>query len=85
MKVILKNKKDYIKFSELRPGDTFIDPKFDGYDPEMKIEYKDVSIEFSETEETKEGFASVSLTTGDVFFYRDDFCVIPIKLKAVEE
>jgi hypothetical protein len=51
----------------------------------MKIEYGDISCEFSETGEETEGFASVSLDTGNVFFYYDDFYVIPIKLKAVEE
>lgn len=83
---IIRNSKNYIKFSELKPGDTFIDPESSEYIPEMKIEYGDIDFEFSKTGETKEGFASVSLTTGNVFFYDDDnFYVIPIKLNAVEE
>lgn len=87
MKVIRKDEKNYVKFSELKPGDTFIDPEVRDSDPEMKIEYGDVYSEFSVTEEPREdGFASVSLTTGNVFFYdNDDFYVIPIKLNAVEE
>ena len=52
--------------------------------PEMKIEYGDIDYEFSESEEPAEGFASVSLETGNVFFYTEDFYVIPIKLNAVE-
>ena len=86
MKVILNNKEPRVKFSELKPGDTFIDAdNHYYYSPEMKIEYEDISYEFSETGEKKGGFASVSLDTGNVFFYDDDFYVIPIKLKAVEE
>ena len=53
--------------------------------PEMKIKYGDISYEFRGAGEEEEGFASVSLDTGNVFFYTDDFYVIPIKLKAVEE
>jgi len=77
-----------IKFSELKPGDTFIDcDDTTEYGAEMKIDYGDISYEFSETGENPEDFlgASVSLETGNVFFYRDDFYVIPIRLKAVEE
>lgn len=86
MKVIRKDEKNYIKFSELKPGDTFIDPEVRDSDPEMKIEYGDIDDAFSETGEPKDGFASVSLTTGNVFFYdNNDFYVIPIKLNAVEE
>jgi len=86
MKVILNKKEPRVKFSELKPGDTFIDPDnhYD-YAPEMKIEYGDISCEFSETGDETGGFASVSLDTGNVFFYTKDFYVIPIKLKAVEE
>ena len=50
----------------------------------MKIEYGDIDYEFSETGEPEKGFASVSLETGNVFFYNEDFYVIPIKLNAVE-
>lgn len=88
MKVICK-KKETIKFSELKPGDTFID--VDGtseYGPEMKIDYDDISYEFSETGEKDTAdfhYASVSLETGNVFFYVNDFLVIPITFKAVEE
>ena len=86
MKVILNNKTPHVKFSELKPGDTFIDDSGNyDYSPEMKIDYDDVSFEFSETGEETGGFASVSLETGNVFFYTEDFYVIPIKLKAVEE
>ena len=87
MKVVLNNKIPRVKFSELKIGDTFIDADSNcNYNsPEMKIEYGDISYEFSETEEERVGFASVSLDTGNVFFYTDDFYVIPIKLKAVEE
>ena len=84
MKVI-RNDKNYIMFSQLKPGDTFIDPESREGDPEMKLEYADIDFEFSETGEPEERFASVSLTTGNVFFYNDDFYVIPITLKAVEE
>ena len=81
MKVIRKNEKDYVKFSQLKPGDTFIDPESSDPSPEMKIEYEDINFEYSET-----GFASVSLITGNVFFYNDgDFYVVPIKFNAVEE
>jgi hypothetical protein len=86
MKVILNNKEPRVKFSELKPGDTFIDTDNHGdYTPEMKIEYGDISYEFSETGEETGGFASVSLDTGNVYFYDDDFYVIPIKLKAIKE
>jgi hypothetical protein len=76
-----------IKFSELKPGDTFIDYDTTEYSAEMKIDYSDISYEFSETGEDPSDSlgASVSLKTGDVFFYRDDFYVIPIKLKVVGE
>ena len=87
MKVNYK-KKDTIKFSELEPGDTFIDvDDTSEYGPEMKIDYNDISYEFSETGADTEvySYASVSLETGNVFFYANDFLVIPIKLKAVEE
>ena len=79
---------DRIKFSELKSGDTFIDPiDTDTFGPEMKIEYGDISYEFSNTrgDTTENGYASVALKTGNVFFYKEDFDVIPIKLKAVEE
>ena len=86
MKVILNKKEPRVKFSELKPGNTFIDADISyNYVPEMKIEYGDISYQFSETGERTGGFASVSLDTGNVFFYTDDFYVIPIKLKAVEE
>jgi hypothetical protein len=86
MKVILNKNKNLVKFSELKPGDTFIDPdRHLVYEPEMKIEYGDIYCQFSETGDTASGFASVSLETGNVFFYDDDFYVIPIKLNAVEE
>lgn len=86
MKVIRNNEGPRVLFSQLKPGDTFIDtdPRCD-YSPEMKIEYNDIGYEFSETGETMDGFASVSLETGNVFFYTDDFYVLPIKLNAVEE
>ena len=86
MKVILNKKEPRVRFSVLKPGDTFIDADnhYD-YSVEMKIEYGDISYEFSETGEKEGGFASVSLDTGNVFFYTEDFYVIPIKLKAVEE
>lgn len=86
MKVI-RNDKNHLKFSQLKPGDTFIDPDRNcDYDPEMKIDYGDISYEFSDSVNTKENcYASVSLTTGNIFFYDDDFYVIPIKLNAVEE
>ena len=85
MKIIYNNK-NYVKFSQLNPGDTFIDPdRKCVYDPEMKIEYGDIDYEFSETGEPEDGFASVSLETGNVFIYKEDFYVIPIKLKVVEE
>lgn len=86
MKVIRKNENSRVKFSELKPGDTFIDTdKYCEYNPEMRIEYGDISYQFSETGESSSGFASVSLTTGNIFFYDNDFYVIPIKLNAVEE
>ena len=88
MKVICK-KKETIKFSELKPGDTFIDiDETNEYGPEMKIDYTDISYEFSETGEKDTSdyrYASVSLKTGNVFFYTNDFLVIPIYLKAIEE
>lgn len=85
MKVTFKYDEKRIKFSELKPGDTFIDPNYpNGRSVEMKVEYGDIDCEFSETGETAEGFASVSLGTGNVFFYTEDFYVIPIKLNAVE-
>lgn len=86
MEVIRNKNKNLVKFSQLKPGDTFIDPDEKcEYDPEMKIEYGDVYYEFSDIGERLDGFASVSLTTGNIFFYDDDFYVMPIKLKAVEE
>lgn len=85
MKITFKHDEKRIKFSELNPGDTFIDPNFsNGRSVEMKIEYEDIDYEFSQSEEPVEGFASVSLETGNVFFYTEDFYVIPIKLNAVE-
>lgn len=85
MKVILKQNENRIKFSELKSGDTFVDPNYpNGHSVEMKIEYGDIGYEFSEIEEAEKGFASVSLETGNVFFYTEDFYVIPIRLKAVE-
>ena len=88
MKVIRNKNKNLVKFSELRPGDTFIDPDDTvEYGPEMKIEYNDIAYEFSDTGENIPDYhyASISLETGNVFFYVNDFNVIPIKLKAVEE
>ena len=79
---------DRIRFSELKSGDTFIDPTDpDTFGPEIKIEYGDISYEFFNTEgdTTENCYASVALKTGNVFFYTKDFDVIPIKLKAVEE
>ena len=85
MKITFKQDEKHIKFSELKSGDAFIDPNFpNGRSVEMKIEYGDIDYEFSESEEPAEGFASVSLETGNVFFYTEDFYVIPIKLNAVE-
>ena len=85
MKITYKKNDNRVKFSELKPGDTFIDPNYpNGYSAEMKIEYGDIDYEFSETGEPEKGFASVSLETGNVFFYTEDFYVIPIKLNAVE-
>lgn len=85
MKITFKHDKKRIKFSELNPGDTFIDPNFsNGRSVEIKIEYEDIDYVFSQSEEPVEGFASVSLETGNVFFYTEDFYVIPIKLNAVE-
>lgn len=77
-----------IKFSELKPGDTFLDSDDTSeYGAEMKVDYGDISYEFSETGEDPSDFlgASISLETGNVFFYRDDFYIIPIRLKAIEE
>lgn len=85
MKITYKRNDNRVLFSELKPGDTFIDPNYSNdCSAEMKIEYGDIDYEFSETGETAEGFASVSLETGNVFFYIHDFYVIPIKLNAVE-
>ena len=85
MKITYKKNDNRVKFSQLKPGDTFIDPNYpNGYSAEMKIEYGDIDYEFSETGEPALGFASVSLETGNVFFYTEDFYVIPIKLNAVE-
>lgn len=87
MKVVRKDNGPLVKFSQLKPGDTFIDADRNlVYEPEMKIEYGDIFFEFAEVGERKEKrFASVSLETGNVFFYDDDFYVIPVKLNAVEE
>ncbi len=86
MKVIYKQNDNRTKFSELKSGDTFIDPNYpNSCGVEMKIEYGDIFYEFVEEEETTNiNFASVSLETGNVFFYEEDFYVIPIKLNAVE-
>ena len=85
MKITYKKNDNRVKFSELKSGDTFIDPNYpNGYSAEMKIEYGDIGYEFSDIEEAEKGFASVSLETGNVFFYTEDFYVIPIKLNAVE-
>jgi len=86
MKVICNDKDPRVKFSQLKPGDTFIDADSGTrYGPEMKIEYGDIDFEFSETGEHREGFASVSLETGNVFFYDQDIYVIPVKFNAVGE
>ena len=86
MKITFKHDEKRIKFSELKPGDTFIDPNYpNGHSAEMKIEYGDIIYELlEEEEETYINYASVSLDTGNVFFYKEDFYVIPIKLNAVE-
>lgn len=83
MKITLKKESPRVKFSELKPGDTFLDPDSNG--PEIKIEYSDIHDEFADFEPDSNHFASVSLETGNVFFYINDFYVIPIKLNAVEE
>ena len=85
MKITYKKNDKRVKFSELKSGDTFVDPNYpNGYSAEMKIKYGDIGYEFSDIEEAEIGFASVSLETGNVFFYTEDFYVIPIKLNAVE-
>ena len=85
MKVILNPKPNGVTISKLRPGDAFIDPINGDGSVEIKVEYNDILFEFTGEEGNSFSYASVSLETGDVFFYQSDIKVIPVNIVAREE
>ena len=85
MKVILNTKPNNITISNLRPGDAFIDPVNGDGAVEIKVEYNDILFEFTGEEGNSFSYASVSLETGNVFFYENDIVVVPVNIVAREE